>query len=457
MNCLRILCCTLPLVLGLLMPGQAQVVSDKVDVLVIDPGHGGKDPGCVGKKAREKDVVLAVALKFGKMVTERFPDVKVVYTRSDDRFIELWKRGQIANDHHADLFVSIHCNAAKSTSARGMETWLRGAQKNDANLAEVQRENAVVYQEQNHEKNYSQSWMDVVTATVHQDAGFENSVYFAQELQGLYKKNISSPNRGIKQGPFYVLWKSARPSILTELGFLSNPEDEKFLLSEEGQKTVAKCLLEAFAKYKQRIDKRSASQSTPAPEPAEKPVPENPKPAAEPKPVAQPQAPAVEKPQAPVKETPVEEIRAESAAPEFAKEESVQEAKQETKQEGQQEAKSESKTENQPEAKPEIQPKPADTLKKCTIEFRVQLAASSKDLELKPYNFKGLSNLSKYYDKTQSLYKYYYSRSTTFEGIQQAVQEAKNAGYASAFVAAFENGEPVALQQALDKLKTDRQ
>ncbi len=123
------------LAFGTMLPGQGQVVSDKVDVLVIDPGHGGKDPGCVGKKAREKDVVLAVALKFGKMVKEKFPDVKVVYTRSDDRFIELWKRGQIANDHHADLFVSIHCNAAKSSSARGMETWLRGAQNNEANLA----------------------------------------------------------------------------------------------------------------------------------------------------------------------------------------------------------------------------------------------------------------------------------------------------------------------------------
>ena len=435
------------LAFGMMIPGAAQVVSDKVDVLVIDPGHGGKDPGCVGKKAREKDVVLAVALKFGKMVKEKFPDVKVVYTRSDDRFIELWKRGQIANDHHADLFVSIHCNAAKSSSARGMETWLRGAQKNEANLTEVQRENAVVYQEQNHEKNYSQSWMDVVTATIHQDAGFENSVYFAQELQGLYKKNISaSPNRGIKQGPFYVLWKSARPSILTELGFLSNPEEEKFLLSEEGQKTVARCLLDAFSKYKQRIDKRSAAQQGNAP--AEKPVektPALPTPAApqsKPDPAKeQPATPIVEKPQPPVADTVPKEIRAESAAPDLV---------------------AVPKPEPQPEIKPAPQPAPKveqsapDTASpKCTIEFRVQLAASGNDLELKPYNFKGLSDLSKYYDASQSLYKYYYARSASLEEIRQALEEAKKAGYPSAFVAAFENGQPIGMQEAIEKLKNN--
>ena len=171
--------------LAVAMTVQAQVVPDKVDVLVIDPGHGGKDPGCHGKTTLEKDVVLSVSKKFGKLVQEKYPDVKVVYTRSDDRFIELWRRGQIANDNHADLFVSIHCNAVDNPSAKGTETWLRGSHKDAANLAEVQRENAVIYQEQNHEANYSQSWLDVVTATVHQDAGFENSIYFADELQSL--------------------------------------------------------------------------------------------------------------------------------------------------------------------------------------------------------------------------------------------------------------------------------
>ncbi|MCH5243967.1 MAG: N-acetylmuramoyl-L-alanine amidase [Lentimicrobiaceae bacterium] len=439
MNCWKILCGVLLFAFGAVMPTEAQVVSEKVDVLVIDPGHGGKDPGCVGKKAREKDVVLAVALKFGKMVKETFPDVKVVYTRSDDRFIELWKRGQIANDHHADLFISIHCNAAKSSTARGMETWLRGAQKDEANLAEVQRENAVIAQEQNHEKNYSQSWMDMVTATIHQDAGFENSVYFAQELQGLYKKNISaSPDRGIKQGPFYVLWKSARPSILTELGFLSNPEEEKFLLSEEGQNTVARCMLNAFSKYKQRIDRRSEAQSNTVAEKAKAPEPAPVKEAPA-TPVVESQQPSinVQKPA----DTTQEEIRSESAAPEQTAQ-----------------TKAEPKAEPQAEAKVEQSAPAADTAAakpQSTIEFRVQLAASSNDLELKPYNFNGLTELSKYYDAEQSLYKYYYSSAPTIEGIRQAVQQAKDAGYSTAFVAAFENGRPVSLQEAIDKQKTN--
>lgn len=417
MNCLKLFCCVLLLVGGTIAPSCAQMVSDKVDVLVIDPGHGGKDPGCVGKKAREKDVVLAVALKFGKMVKEKFPDVKVYYTRSDDRFIELWKRGQIANDHHADLFVSIHCNASPSASASGVETWLRGSQKNEANLAEVQRENAVVYQEQNHEKNYSQSWMDVVTATLHQDAGFENSIYFAQELQNEYKRGVSaSPNRGIKQGPFYVLWKSARPSILTEIGFLSNPAEEKFLLSEEGRQKVAECLLNAFAKYKRRIDMRSSGTLSSPQEPVA-PVQEKTEPVKD-----EPATLIVEKSEPAVdtvkKQEEKTDIRIESGEIEFKPQNPVQ-----------------------------------DTERVGKIEFRVQLAASGKDLDLKPYNFGGLSDLSKHYDEQKSLYRYYYSRSSSMEGLDGALREAKEAGYPSAFVTAFENGRPIGLQEALEKIK----
>ena len=339
------------------MPVRAQIVPDKVDVLVIDPGHGGKDPGCHGKTTLEKDVVLSVSKKFGKLVQEKYPDVKVVYTRSDDRFIELWRRGQIANDNHADLFVSIHCNAVDNPSAKGTETWLRGSHKDAANLAEVQRENAVIYQEQNHEANYSQSWLDVVTATVHQDAGFENSIYFADELQSLYKSRIpSSPNRGIKQGGLYVLWKSARPSVLTELGFLSNPAEEKFLASEAGQNKVAQCLLDAFSKYKERIDSR---------------------------------------------------VAASSSAP--------------------------------------------DAASSSKIVFKVQIAASSRQLELKPYNFNGLSDLSRSYDASRKLYKYYYSSASSYSQIEKALQKAKKAGYGSAFIVAFEDGRSIAVDKAREK------
>ncbi len=379
-------------------------ISDKVDVLVIDPGHGGKDAGCVGKTAREKDVALAVAKKFGALVKEKYPDVTVVYTRSDDRFIELWKRGQIANDNHADLFVSIHCNAAKSPSARGVETWIRGSQKNDANLMEVQRENAVVLQEQNHEQNYSQSWMDVVSATVQQDAGFENSVYFSQELQKAYGGKIpSSPNRGIKQGPFYVLWKSARPSVLTEIGFLSNPEEEKFLSSEKGQLIVAQSLLTAFGKYKQRIDSRLGdAKSTPEEEFLPSPhqvLSQNSAPAPAQKPMEQPA------PKAPAP-TPVQE--------------------------------------QAPTPTPQASQAPV-------ITYKVQIAASGNKLELKAYNFKGLNDLSLGYDTSRQLYKYYYGNTSSYEQVQKLVEEAKRAGYENAFVAAFENDVNIPVQEALGK------
>lgn len=375
--------------LAVAMTVQAQVVPDKVDVLVIDPGHGGKDPGCHGKTTLEKDVVLSVSKKFGKLVQEKYPDVKVVYTRSDDRFIELWRRGQIANDNHADLFVSIHCNAVDNPSAKGTETWLRGSHKDAANLAEVQRENAVIYQEQNHEANYSQSWLDVVTATVHQDAGFENSIYFADELQSLYKSRIpSSPNRGIKQGGLYVLWKSARPSVLTELGFLSNPAEEKFLASEAGQNKVAQCLLDAFSKYKERIDSRVAASLASGDASSEASV-------------------SGKESGSSSVEAGDSEFRSESSAP--------------------------------------------DAASSSKIVFKVQIAASSRQLELKPYNFNGLSDVSRSYDASRKLYKYYYSSAASYSQIEKALQKAKKAGYGSAFIVAFEDGRSIAVDKAREK------
>lgn len=375
--------------LAVAMPVRAQIVPDKVDVLVIDPGHGGKDPGCHGKTTLEKDVVLSVSKKFGKLVQEKYPDVKVVYTRSDDRFIELWRRGQIANDNHADLFVSIHCNAVDNPSAKGTETWLRGSHKDAANLAEVQRENAVIYQEQNHEANYSQSWLDVVTATVHQDAGFENSIYFADELQSLYKSRIpSSPNRGIKQGGLYVLWKSARPSVLTELGFLSNPAEEKFLASEAGQNKVAQCLLDAFSKYKERIDSRVAASLASGDDSSESSV-------------------SGKESGSSSVEAGDSEFRSESSAP--------------------------------------------DAASSSKIVFKVQIAASSRQLELKPYNFNGLSDLSRSYDASRKLYKYYYSSASSYSQIEKALQKAKKAGYGSAFIVAFEDGRSIAVDKAREK------
>ena len=375
--------------LAVAMPVRAQIVPDKVDVLVIDPGHGGKDPGCHGKTTLEKDVVLSVSKKFGKLVQEKYPDVKVVYTRSDDRFIELWRRGQIANDNHADLFVSIHCNAVDNPSAKGTETWLRGSHKDAANLAEVQRENAVIYQEQNHEANYSQSWLDVVTATVHQDAGFENSIYFADELQSLYKSRIpSSPNRGIKQGGLYVLWKSARPSVLTELGFLSNPAEEKFLASEAGQNKVAQCLLDAFSKYKERIDSRVAASLASGDASSEASV-------------------SGKESGSSSVEAGDSEFRSESLAP--------------------------------------------DAASSSKIVFKVQIAASSRQLELKPYNFNGLSDVSRSYDASRKLYKYYYSSASSYSQIEKALQKAKKAGYGSAFIVAFEDGRSIAVDKAREK------
>lgn len=224
-----------------------------VKCIVIDAGHGGKDPGATVGKLQEKTITLAVALELGRQVSSKYPSVKVVYTRRDDRFVELASRSDIANKAEADLFVSIHTNASKNSSASGTETFVMGVDKGNANLGVAMRENDVISLESDYSERYEGydpgSSESFIIFSLMQYAYQRESLRLASLVQQRYDSNTSMKNRGVKQAGFLVLWRTAMPSILTEIGFLSNPEEARFMASAAGQRTIAQSLLSAIDGY----------------------------------------------------------------------------------------------------------------------------------------------------------------------------------------------------------------
>ena len=225
--------------------------------VVLDAGHGGKDRGCAGASAREADVALSLILALGKQIQENMPDVKVIYTRKTDVFIELDERAAIANRNHADLFISIHCNAGPSQS-HGTEVWTMGLHKTDANLGVAQRENAVILQEKDYQKRYDgfdpRSPQSHILFSLFQSAYITNSLRFAQRVDRQLRTTVSRPSRGVKQAGFIVLWKSTMPSVLIESGFLTNPAEERYLNDKANQTYMATGIYRAFREYKRELE-----------------------------------------------------------------------------------------------------------------------------------------------------------------------------------------------------------
>jgi N-acetylmuramoyl-L-alanine amidase len=248
-------------------------ISGKVSVIVIDAGHGGKDPGCNGAgEIFEKQVTLGVALRLGKLIQDSLKDVKVLYTRKTDEFIELYKRPELANKNSADLFISIHCNSNKNTSAAGSETYLMGLHKTEGNLGVAKRENAAITLEQNYQSNASYGGFDPespeghIIFTLVQNAYMEASSGFASKVEYHIAKTGKIKSRGVKQAGFLVLWQTAMPSVLVELGFLTNTADRAVLKTADGQKQIALALFKAVREYKKEREARlpkSAPEPTP--------------------------------------------------------------------------------------------------------------------------------------------------------------------------------------------------
>ncbi len=225
-------------------------------IVVIDAGHGGKDPGALGKNSQEKDVALAVALNLGKMIKDSLKDVRVLYTRTTDVFVELHKRAQVANEARADLFISIHCNASVQVAASGSETYVMGLHANTRNMNVAKRENEVITEEMDndiYEGFDLNSPQTRILLENFQNAYLLNSANLASKIQNEFENFVNRKNRGIHQAGFIVLWKTNLPSVLVELGFISNLNEEKYLTSDVGQKSIAQGMFRAFKEYKSEL------------------------------------------------------------------------------------------------------------------------------------------------------------------------------------------------------------
>ncbi len=241
-------------------PGQDETRT-KIETVVIDPGHGGKDPGAVGRHHKEKDIVLSISLKLGHYIEKHIRDVRVIYTRTKDEFVPLHKRAAIANSHHADLFISIHANSWESARTYGAETYVMGMHTNERNLALAMKENSVITLEDNYTTRYEgfnpNSPESYIMFTLMQKTYLKQSLNFASYVQYQFRERALRKDRGVKPAGFLVLWQTTMPSILIEAGYLSNPGEEQYLASEQGQDYLASAIFRAFRDYKNAIESKS--------------------------------------------------------------------------------------------------------------------------------------------------------------------------------------------------------
>lgn len=226
----------------------------RLDTIVIDPGHGGQDHGATANGVREKDVVLNVAQKLGGYL-EEYLDVEVLYTRTDDTFIELEERGRFANEHGAKLFISVHANSAGSHRAYGTETFFLGPSKTESARRVMERENSVIRYEEDTEVYDDYDDQQLVRATLTQSAYLRQSQELAALIEDQFANRVNRRSRGVKQAPFYVLWGASMPAVLVEMGFLSNRSEANFLSSDQGQTYMASAIFRAVRDYKEQYER----------------------------------------------------------------------------------------------------------------------------------------------------------------------------------------------------------
>ena len=326
-------------------------------VVVVDAGHGGKDPGNRGNGYFEKNIALNIALNVGEILTKN--KVKVVYTRTKDVFVDLYRRAQIANNANADLFISIHCDAHNS-NAYGAGTFVLGLHANERNFKIAQKENSVIYLEENYEQKYDgfdpNNPESVISLVLMQEEYLDQSIVAANYIQEFFVKDLNRRDRKVKQAGFLVLRNTYMPSVLIEAGFLTNKTEGKYLNSSKRQKEISTAISRAILKYLSSLDNNLVNLTDPF---------------------------------------------------KF----------------------------------------------KGTGEFlfKVQISASSKSLELKSYNFKGLNNLSK--SNNNGLYKYYYGSTNDYSEVKKLLKNAKSKGFNSAFIAVFKEGQPYSLKKYLDEFE----
>lgn len=378
-------------------------------VVVIDAGHGGHDPGALGKFSKEKTINLNVALKLGKQIKRNCPDVKVVYTRERDVFIPLGRRADIANNAKADLFISIHTNSvAGSKTAKGASTWTLGLAKSDANLEVAKRENSVILYESDYKTRYAgfnpNSAESYIIFEFMQDKYMSQSVHLASLVQKEFRHTCKRADRGVHQAGFLVLKASAMPSILVELGFISNPEEERYLNSEAGSTTLANGIFRAFLSYKREHEIRmTGSSRTILPEETdagnlEEPDTTNEK--------------TEESPEIPQKPA--------AASPNTTR----------TKQNAGK------VTESQTDSGSPV--------------FKIQILTSSRPIAANDKRLKGLKGVEHFQEG--GLYKYTYGSSTDYNKVVRTKREI-TPKFKDAFIIAFKNGKKINVQTAIEEFK----
>lgn len=366
--------------------------------VVIDAGHGGHDPGAVGKRGKEKNINLSVALKLGKLIRQNCPDTRVVYTRDRDVFIPLHTRAEIANDAKADLFISIHTNsvASKNRSVSGTETYTLGLHRTQENLEVAKKENAVILIEDDYKQRYAgfnpNSSESYIIFEFLQDKNMAQSVSFATQVQRGFR-NANRIDKGVHQAGFLVLRATSMPSVLIELGYITNPTEEAYLMSDQGSSTLAKSIYRAFLNYKAG-KKGVASQ-----------------------PVADTDSSA----------TPAEEeiVSVESSAPMPT----VREQRT-TKQKAE----------------------PATATGKPV--FKIQILTSGRKLPAKSKQFKGLTPVDSY--EENGIIKYTYGEDTNYNKILRLKRTKVDSKFKDAFIIAFKDGQKMNINQAIREFKRNR-
>ncbi|MEZ4952559.1 MAG: N-acetylmuramoyl-L-alanine amidase [Saprospiraceae bacterium] len=240
--------------------------SYQINTVVIDPGHGGHDPGCIGHSSREKHIVLSIGKYLAAGLKAQYPNLNVIMTRSTDVFVPLHERASIATENKADLFISLHCNAFSRTAAQGTETYVLGLHATEENLEVAKRENEAILLEDNYQENYGydpNSPEAHIMFSMFQNAFLEQSIAFAEKVQGQAKNQAGMKDRGVKQAGFLVLRYATMPSVLVETGYLTNSTDEAFLMTDAGQMQMANAIQDAFGEYKREME-RTVNAEAPA-------------------------------------------------------------------------------------------------------------------------------------------------------------------------------------------------
>ena len=359
-----------------------------VKTIVLDPGHGGKDPGNLGTrryKTTEKDIALSITLLVGKYLKHAFPEINIIYTRDDDSYPELIERTRLANEVHADLFISIHCNANESKRPIGADTWVMGPHKNKANLKVAQKENAAILLEDDYKQKYGDfdpnSPETYLALSLRQNVHLNESLMLAKYVQDEFRTRVGRVDRGVKQSGFYVISFTTMPSVLIETGFLTNPDEEDFLNSSNGQDYMASAIYRAIKKYIAEVENISVTQLN--------------------------------------KVVSIDTLSEKGIAHknnDELKEDTVASA---------------------------INPGGLDS-----INYRVQLFVSSEKKNLKPEKFNGLDKIT--FDKVNNLYKYYYARVSSYSEAKNVRKIAQEKGYDEAFIVSFRGETKIELQEALN-------